>query len=172
MPELASQVARATRRCYQVALSGGHISTTASSSVTVVNGLTMDNMAYEKIIEVCRFHVLQSHPMSIQLSSFTPTQLRHAADLKEKIGALRNELSTLLGAPAPVSSVIVPKKAGMSAAGRAKIAAAQKARWAKIKAPTPAVQAPAKKRTMSAEGRAKVASAQKARWAKVKGAKG
>jgi hypothetical protein len=57
----------------------------------------------------------------------------------------------------------------MSAAGRAKIAAAQKARWAKIKAAKPAIKTVAavkpdkKKFTMSA--------AAKARWAKIKAAK-
>jgi len=62
----------------------------------------------------------------------------------------------------------------MSAAGRAKVAAAQKARWAKIKAAKgkTSVVAPAKKarKKMSAEARAKIAAAAKARWAKVKAA--
>ena len=58
----------------------------------------------------------------------------------------------------------------MSAAGRAKIAAAQKARWAKVKnaAAKPVVKAPAKKRKMSAAAKAKLSAAAKARWAKVK----
>ena len=70
--------------------------------------------------------------MSIHLLSLTTTQLRHAADLKEKIEALNNELSELLGAPAPASAKAPKKKGGMSAAGRAKVAAAQKARWATV----------------------------------------
>jgi hypothetical protein len=57
----------------------------------------------------------------------------------------------------------------MSAAGRAKIAAAAKARWAKIHAADKPVK---KKHTMSAAGRAKIAAAAKARWAKVRAAKG
>ena len=59
---------------------------------------------------------------------------------------------------------------GMSAAGRAKIAAAQRARWAKVKAKGSKgnmVTMP-KKRTMSAGARRKIAAAQRARWAKVK----
>ena len=59
----------------------------------------------------------------------------------------------------------------MSAAGRAAVAAAQKARWAKVKAGKPAAKASAKKSKMSAAGRAKIAAAQKARWAKVKAEK-
>jgi hypothetical protein len=110
--------------------------------------------------------------MSNQLSSLTTTQLRHAADLKEKIEALNKELALLLGASAPVAAKTPKKKGGMSAAGRAKVAAAQKARWAKIKsakpAVKPAVKAPAKKRTMSAAAKAKLSAAAKARWAKVK----
>jgi len=51
----------------------------------------------------------------------------------------------------------------MSAKGRARIVAAQKARWAKAKG----VAVP-KKRTMSASARRKIAAAQKKRWAKLK----
>lgn len=109
--------------------------------------------------------------MRIELSSLTTVQLRRAADLKEKITALNEELSAILGAPASVSAKAPKKKSGMSAAGRARIVAAQKARWAKVKTAKPAVKAPAKKRTMSAAARAKIAEAQKARWAKVNAAK-
>jgi hypothetical protein len=103
------------------------------------------------------------------LISLTTTQLRQAADLKEKIEALNKELASILGAstPAPAKA---PKKGGMSAAGRARVAAAQKARWAKIKAAKPAAKAPAKKRTMSAAAKAKLSAAAKARWAKIKAA--
>jgi hypothetical protein len=58
----------------------------------------------------------------------------------------------------------------MSAAGRARIAAAQRARWAKVKAKGSIgnVVAMPKKRTMSAAARKRIAAAQRARWAKVK----
>lgn len=116
-------------------------------------------------------------------------QLRQAADLKEKIVTLENELSQLLGSSAktvatPVVAKALKKKGGMSAAGKAKVAAAQKARWAKINAAksavkpaaTPAkvaaVAKPAKKKfAMSAAAKAKISAAAKARWAKVKAAK-
>ena len=60
-----------------------------------------------------------------------------------------------------------PKAAGntkrtISAAGRKRIAAAQRARWAKQK------QAQKPKRTISAASRRRMAAAQRARWAKVK----
>ena len=106
--------------------------------------------------------------------SLSIQQLRQAANLKEQIEGLEKKLSQLTGstnssvaAAKPASTV--KKKSGMSAAGKARIIAAQKARWAKIKAAKPAVKPVAaaqpvkKKYVMSA--------AAKARWAKVKAAK-
>jgi hypothetical protein len=62
----------------------------------------------------------------------------------------------------------------LSAAARARIAAAQRARWAKVRAKggqkRNVVSMP-KKKTMSAAARRKIAAAQRARWAKVKAAK-
>lgn len=72
--------------------------------------------------------------MSISLSSLSTAQLRRAADLKDKIEALNKELASILGGAAPVAAKAPKKRRGMSAAGRAAVAAAQKARWAKIKA--------------------------------------
>ena len=106
------------------------------------------------------------------LSSLTSTQLKRAADLKDKIEALTEQLNSILGAP--TSAAAKPAKKGMSAAGRARVAAAQKARWAKINAAKPGAKAakPAKKKfTMSAAAKAKISAAAKARWAKVKAAK-
>jgi hypothetical protein len=59
----------------------------------------------------------------------------------------------------------------MSDAGRRRIAAAQRARWAKVKAKNVVSitnSSKAAKRTMSASARRKIAAAQRARWAKVK----
>lgn len=53
-------------------------------------------------------------------------------------------------------------KRQISAAGRKRIAAAQRARWAKVRGEAKV----ASKRTMSAKSRAKIAAAQRARWAK------
>jgi hypothetical protein len=60
----------------------------------------------------------------------------------------------------------------ISAAGKARIAAAQRARWAKLKGKSgnTKIAAP-RKRTMSAAARKKIAAAQRARWAKVKAAR-
>jgi hypothetical protein len=61
----------------------------------------------------------------------------------------------------------------LSAAARKRIAAAQRARWAKVRGstgPKQNVVSMPKKRTMSADARRKIATAQRARWAKVKAA--
>ena len=55
----------------------------------------------------------------------------------------------------------------LSAAGRARIAAAQRARWAKVRGSARAVPVRGK-RTVSAAARRKIAAAQRARWARVK----
>jgi hypothetical protein len=112
------------------------------------------------------------------INHLSAQQLRQAADLKEKIAALENQLSQLSGSTTNSASAPAPKKkGGMSAAGRARIVAAQKARWAKIKAAKPAgkpvtAAKPAKKKfKMSAAAKAKISAAAKARWAKIKAAK-
>jgi hypothetical protein len=62
----------------------------------------------------------------------------------------------------------------LSAAARARIAAAQKARWAKFrqKASSKSKVVPMRrKRSMSAAARRKIAAAQRARWARMKAGK-
>jgi hypothetical protein len=109
--------------------------------------------------------------MSHQLSSLTTSQIRRAADLKEKIEVLNEELGSVLGTTSPAPDQ-APKKGKMSAAGRARIAAAQKARWARVKAvkpvTKPAAKTPAKRWGMSSAAKAKLSAIAKARWAKAK----
>jgi len=123
----------------------------------------------------------------MSIINLTPTQLRQAAGLKEKIEQLQNKLNQLQGTNvAPVSTPVAkPYKKKISAAGIARIRAAQKARWAVIKGAAKPVAAskpvaksvPAAKpvkqgrRKMSAEARARIAVAAKARWAKVRAEK-
>jgi len=110
-------------------------------------------------------------PMS-NLLSLSSTQLKRAAAIKDQIEALNDELASLLGSSASAGKTARgAKKGGMSAAGRARVAAAQRARWAKIKAANPTKAGGKKKFIMSAAGRAKIAAAAKARWAKVRAAK-
>ena len=77
--------------------------------------------------------------MSTSYNHLSVSDLRKAADLKERIEALESKLNQLMGgssssASAETVSSGPRKKRGMSAAGRARIIAAQKARWAKVKA--------------------------------------
>jgi hypothetical protein len=124
--------------------------------------------------------------MSDILASLTTSQLRQAIQLKEQIEALEKQLATIAdgadGASPFVKAKLAVKKRVMSAAGRAKISAAAKKRWAKFnaaklvaKSAKPAAKAaaaakPAKKRTMSAAAKAKMSAAAKERWAKAKAA--
>jgi hypothetical protein len=108
--------------------------------------------------------------MNSILASLSSKQLRRAATIKEQIQSLENELQRLSGAAIkPVAAVAPKKKRKMSAAGRAKIAAAARARWAKVKGRKSAAK-PVKKarRKMSAASRAKIAAAARARWKKAK----
>jgi hypothetical protein len=89
--------------------------------------------------------------------NLSPAQLRHAADLQEQIQELQNQLNQLLGngqvaAPAVTEA---PKKRNMSTAGRAAIAAAAKARWAKYNAEK-AEPIKEGKRKLSAQGLANI----------------
>jgi len=104
--------------------------------------------------------------------------LEKGLEIRKKIEALKSSLADLMGGVGelPIPFAAKGKKDGRkgkrSAATRAKMAAAQKARWAaKLGKAVPAAAAKApkkKKRTMSPEARAKIAAAQRARWAKQK----
>jgi hypothetical protein len=95
----------------------------------------------------------------MNITTLSPTQLRKAADIQEKIQSLQGELNEILGGevPARAQTAEAPKKRKVSAAGRARMRAAQIARWAKIKGTAPSAK-PAKtgKRKMSAEGLANI----------------
>ena len=89
--------------------------------------------------------------------NITPKQLRNAADLQEEILSLQKELGQLLGGPAETAAIEPPKKRKVSAAGRARMRAAQIARWAKIKGTAPSAKFAQKpKRKLSAQGLANI----------------
>jgi len=101
--------------------------------------------------------------------SLSAEQLRRAAAIKDQIDTLESELGRILGGSAGATKA-TPGKRTMSASARARIAAAQRARWAKVKGSKAAKPAGAPRRKMSAAARAKIAAAAKARWAKAKAA--
>ncbi len=79
-------------------------------------------------------------------------------------------IGRLLGRRGAGSAGAVRGRRRMSAAGRARIAAAQRARWAKLrgKASKPAGNPAKHVRKISQAARNKMAAAQRARWAKVR----
>ena len=123
--------------------------------------------------------------------------IEKALEIRKQIEALQESLSEIYGGstnhvsaePAKAAKTAKPdkpdkpdkavdgRKGKRSAAARAKMAAAQKARWAKRRGGTTTL-APAespvkvgrKRKVMSPEARAKIAAAQRARWARQKGA--
>lgn len=113
-----------------------------------------------------------------QVLNLSSSDLRRAAAIQERIEELKSELSTLLGGSGSTVRRGRPPggKRTMSAAGRARIAAAARARWAREKGETPKsgnnTEPGKKRRTMSVAARKKIAAAARARWAKVRAAKG
>ena len=145
----------------------------------------------------------------MSIASISLEQLKQAVQIREQIAVLETQRAAILGGTisTPDAPILVPRRRGrppgkamaqveiyaevvapvqkrrgganMSAEGRARIAAAQKARWAKVHAAkvgkakvTGEVSGARKRRKMSPEGRANVAAAAKARWAKNRKQKG
>jgi hypothetical protein len=97
-------------------------------------------------------------------------------EIDSKIAQLRQMLDGNQPKAAATSEPTRRKRRKMSRAARARIAEAQRLRWAKTKgevasrqAATPA--APKRKRRLSKEGRARIIAATKARWAKLRAEK-
>jgi hypothetical protein len=102
------------------------------------------------------------------LLNLSTARLKRIIALKQKIERLSAQLQSLAGGTAAPVGRPPKKKWTMSAAARAKIAAAARRRWAKVHA---AAKPAKKKRTMSAAARAKIAAAARERWAKIRAAK-
>ena len=101
-------------------------------------------------------------------TSVTVVQLKRAIAIREHIESLQTELDQILG-----GEVATPHSGNgrrkMSAAARARIGAAQKARWAKVKGKK-GTKTIKPRRKMSAAARAAISAAAKARWKKAKAA--
>src|ERR1700677_1084822 len=109
------------------------------------------------------------------LHNLSVEQLRRVVAIKEKIDQLQTKLDAVTdgGTPARTSKIHpVRRRRTMSRAARARIAAAQRARWAKLKRKRPASHAPSprkkKKRVVDEATRARLATIARARWARVK----
>lgn len=98
--------------------------------------------------------------MSTNITSVLSELEQERSVLKSQLEQVSNALSVLNGHGRTVARGII------SAKGRARIAAAQRARWAKVKGKQASASAPVKKRKLSAAALARIRAAQKARWAK------
>jgi len=108
------------------------------------------------------------------VQNLTVEQLRRVVAIKERIERLEAKLAKVGGGRGPgrprgTAAPVVHRRRKMSAAAKARIAAGQRARWAKVKgrdaAPDKIVK---KKRKVDAATRARLAAVARARWAKVK----
>jgi hypothetical protein len=97
----------------------------------------------------------------------TVNQLKRAAAIKEQIEDLNKELSSILGVSGDAGAA-PKKKRSISASGRRNIAAAQRARWARVQSekstPPAKSAAAAKKKRMSRATRARLAARMRAYW--------
>ena len=89
----------------------------------------------------------------IDITQVSVQQLKRAAAIKERIEALENELTSLFNASSSsrrnsdsTTASALPKRRKVSAAARAKMAKAQKARWAKVKGNAPVSQPTGKRK--------------------------
>ena len=92
--------------------------------------------------------------------------LQEAVSIRRQIDTLQKRLSSILGGSPTARAT--RKGRGMSAATRAKLAAAAKARWARIKASqktTPKGFGAKKKGGITPAGRKRLSQLMKARWA-------
>src|SRR2546422_2248526 len=95
-------------------------------------------------------------------TDFSTDQLRRALQIKEQIESLQGELNSLSNGSSRIQyrGKRVGARRATSASARARIAAAQRARWAKLKgASSSNIGATRKRRKMSAAGRARIAAA-------------
>jgi hypothetical protein len=116
----------------------------------------------------------------MDITNLSAQQLRQAADLKEKIDGLQTELNAILGGEAPTradAAIAQAPKNGrrkVSAKSRARMAAAQKARWAAKRGETAintarsTVSQGKPKRYIFPALRKARSEAMKARWAKAR----
>lgn len=108
------------------------------------------------------------------LSDLPIQKLKRAVGIREQIEVLTLELQQLLGPSSLVSANVAKpeKRHGLSAAGRARIAAAQRLRWSRFNAGrSRRTNLVSNKHRLSPEGRARVAAAVRARWERFRAAK-
>jgi hypothetical protein len=97
-------------------------------------------------------------------SNISVRDLRKAVTLRVRIEALELQLASILGGTRQAGSRLGGRT--ISASGRARIAAAQRLRWARQRSGVKVAKKGPRK--LSAAARARISAVAKARWAKVK----
>jgi len=102
--------------------------------------------------------------------NLSPQELRRAANVKEKIDSLQNELARILGGASPSSGNSGSRSGrSLTAAARARISAAAKKRWAGIKRSKSSTKSGlGARRPMSPQVKARLSAVARARWKKAK----
>jgi len=110
--------------------------------------------------------------MNMSLLNLSAEQLRRAAEIKEQMASLEHELESLLGAQGELVGTRRRGRArSFSPATIARMRAAQKARWSRIKGETVGFKKSEKRKfRRSAAVRARLSQIAKARWKKAKAA--
>ncbi len=106
----------------------------------------------------------EGDPISTNLSGIVKQLTKERDQLHQQLFRLNAALDAFAEVYRGNSGIKARQK--ISAKGRARIAAAQRARWAKVKGDK--ATAATVKRMMSVSARRKIAAAQRARWAKAK----
>lgn len=114
------------------------------------------------------YFLLQRLAAMNELMGLSAAQLRQAADIRERIEQLQSALNSILGTSSGAVERTPSKKKRrrLSAAGRAAIVAAAKARWAGMKSAGTVAQKP--RRRMTPAARARLAAIVRARWKTVR----
>jgi len=105
-------------------------------------------------------------------SRLSAMHLRRAADIKERLEQLEKDLTGIMGIPPALTvGAMVRRHTGMAESTKAKLRAAAKKRWAKIRAGSSGSATDAKstaitgRKPMSAAARARLSALMKAKWA-------
>ena len=134
LPGGTTRVAGVPVRTYNKGYSSGRRRHRAvrPQNVHEVGGTTADLLPELRPVDFHPDFPLIYH-MTTTIAGLSVRQLKRAAVIKQRIERLEQNLASLLGAPAASSPAGGRKRHKMSRAARAKIAAAQKARWAKYR---------------------------------------
>ena len=167
-PLCPSRVAGVVQRCSR-RIRSRQTSLTCRGRMSGNSSTQSTDGALRALFTLCReprslLYLLQSSPGEEHMDIIA--QLKAERD---KAAQQVSALDTAIGALSGLNSTRAPRgRRTMSAAARARIAAAQRARWAKVKGQRKVV-AIAPKRKISAAGLARIRAANKARWAKWRG---